>query len=110
MSKTWVYHKTEKAKIIDESEAESYYDTGWEDTPAVFDKKSPVQGMAARRIQENEIKLEEMTKANLREYAKKHLNVEIKESFNKDEVIRIIKASLNTPLPETKTGYGSHQD
>ena len=36
MSRCWVYHPTEAPKIVDESEAEAYYEKGWSDTPATF--------------------------------------------------------------------------
>lgn len=36
MSKTWVYSKTEKAKIVDQEEAEELYKKSWADTPAKF--------------------------------------------------------------------------
>jgi Tfp pilus assembly protein PilP len=34
--KTWVYHATEKPKIVTRSQAEELYENGWADTPAKF--------------------------------------------------------------------------
>ena len=37
-SKRWIYHETEKPKIIDSDKYESFYDDGWRDSPACFIK------------------------------------------------------------------------
>ncbi len=39
--KTWVYHETEKAKIVTMEEAEELYKDGWADTPAAFKEDVP---------------------------------------------------------------------
>lgn len=36
--KMWIYHETEKPKVIDSSELKEYVDDGWADSPARFIK------------------------------------------------------------------------
>jgi len=31
---TWVYHKTEKAKVVSAADAQEFYELGWADSPA----------------------------------------------------------------------------
>lgn len=40
-NKTWVYHETEKARIVTVEEAEKLYKDGWADTPAAFKEDVP---------------------------------------------------------------------
>ena len=34
--RTWIYHETEEAKIINSNEREEYFSEGWADSPARF--------------------------------------------------------------------------
>lgn len=36
MSKSWIYHKTDAPKIVDDCELAEYLEDGWAETPAAF--------------------------------------------------------------------------
>lgn len=103
MSRTWIYHKTESPKIVDESEAEKYYSKGWADTPAKFinlkdigvDPDDPVKvqqfGEAVEGVKKA-LNYQLMTNAELRAYAKKEFDVELGNKLNKDTLIEEIEA------------------
>ncbi len=92
-NRTWIYHKTEKPKIVHLSEAQEYYDKGWADTPAAFfDMKShgldpdnqPLVQSVGEQIKgvteslNGALNLENMTTKELVDYADYHFNKKLK--------------------------------
>ena len=90
--RTWIYHKTEDPKIVNQDEFESYKIKGWSDTPATFAKikdfgidetdASAVQvlGEAMEGVKDRlngELNISIATKQELEDYALKHFNVDI---------------------------------
>ncbi len=47
--KTWVYHKSEKAKIVQKSEAMKLYARGWFDSPAFNPMAVPGQAKKPKK-------------------------------------------------------------
>lgn len=88
----WIYHETEKAKIINSDEFKGYETDGWKDSPAEFCKttdfgvdpkdKEKVQTLGeaiegvADRIN-GELNVEVMDKDQLEMFAREHFNVEL---------------------------------
>lgn len=89
---TWVYHKTEKPKIIDSEDAISLYDKGWRDSPIHFaeiknfgidpDDKVKVQHLGdsiqgVKDFANSAINIDGMGKDDLENFAKKHFGLDI---------------------------------
>ncbi len=85
--RTWVYHATEKPKIVNREMAETLYDQGWADTPAVFikttdfgidpDDEVNVQALGAtveavKDRLNDELNFDSMTNKEIDAYAEKH--------------------------------------
>lgn len=119
--KTWIYHATEEPKVIDQAEYESYKKDGWLDSPAPFltyeqigldsekikaeddhELVKATQAFAAvegvKECLNGELNLDEMSKAELEEYARKHLDMELDK--------RRSKARLCTEIREALDGNG----
>ena len=109
MSKTWVYHKELDAKIVNQSEADSYYEAGWADSPAAFfdmakagfegnSTDEEVIGKAIEGVKNaanGALNLKEMTKKELVEYAEVHcghlLDIKAKKAFLLKEVKKLVE-------------------
>jgi hypothetical protein len=90
--RTWIYHKTEEAKIINSDEFESYKEKGWADSPSCFVKttdfgvdpkdKEKVQALGeaiegvADRIN-GELNIDVLDKEQLEMFAREHFNIEL---------------------------------
>ncbi len=116
MSKVWVYHATEEPKIVDQADAQSYYDDGWKDSPRYFVKTTdfdvdPNDEAAVQNLGEaiegvadalnGALNLEEMTKDELEEYAFKHFGEDLDKRHNEETMIEEIQALID------KTGSGN---
>ena len=90
--KQWVYHATEKPKVIDSNEFEDAEADGWADSPAKFiqladfnvdpNDANIVQqfGEAVEGVKEaanGALNISTMNKNKLEAYARKHFNVEL---------------------------------
>lgn len=93
MPKCWVYHESEEPKIVDEDEAENYYENGWEDSPAKFikttdfdvdpDNEIQVQqlGEAIEGVKDmanDALNIKDMGAKELSEFALKNFNKKLK--------------------------------
>ena len=93
MSRCWIYHETEEPKIVDSGETQSFYDDGWADSPAQFTKTTDfgidaddpiavqnlgdtVEGVVEQL--NGQLNLGEMKDKDLKAYALKHFDKEIK--------------------------------
>lgn len=105
-SRTWIYHKTEEPKIVYQHQAQEYYDKGWADSPAKFaklkdvgiDENDPIQvqqfGESVVGVKDavnGALNLEEMTKRQLVDYAKKHFNTDLDKRDNKSTLLKTIR-------------------
>ena len=98
--RTWIYHKTEEPKIVFSDEVESYFKEGWADTPAKF-IELPENDLAAQNTIDavkgvteslnGALNLDEMTKAELVKYAKKHFCAVLKKNDNKVALLATIR-------------------
>lgn len=108
-SQTCVYHKTEPPKIVNQQDAQTWYDQGWADTPAAFfDMKkqcfnpdSQIEGQAVGEAITNEpnepndkLNVEKMTKKELIIYAKKNFDVTLHEYSYRKALIKEVKALI----------------
>ena len=108
-SRTWIYHETEEPKIVYEHQAEEYYAKGWADTPAKFlklkdhgiDPDDPIQvqqvGEAIEGVKEaanGALNLEDMSKRQLVDFAKKHFNVTLNKRDYKNSIIKEVKTLI----------------
>ncbi len=90
--KQWIYHKSEKPKVIDSIDFEEQKALGWSDTPADFitisdfgvDGNDPSQvqvlGEAIQGVRDaanGALNIDTMTKKALEDYAQTHFNVEL---------------------------------
>lgn len=90
--RTWIYHETEEPKIVDQSEAESYYDDGWADSPAKFIKTTdfgvePTDVIAVQGLGESiqgvadyvngSLNIDLMDKDELEDYAEEHFSIDL---------------------------------
>jgi hypothetical protein len=93
MSRTWIYHETEEPKIVDMSEAQSFYDDGWKDSPRYFVKTTDfnIDANDAIKVQQlgesiegvkdalnGALNLSEMTAKGLLEYAEVNYGKKLK--------------------------------
>ena len=116
--KRWIYHETESPKIIKNSEYDKHKEDGWLDSPAPFLKYEDI-GLDSEKIKENdehefmkatqafaavegindrlngELNLEEMSKDELEEYARKHLETELDKRRSKKRLVAEIREMLN---------------
>ena len=108
-SRTWIYHKTEEPKVVYEHQAQEYYDDGWEDSPAKFlklkdhgidpDDSIQVQqvGEAIEGVKEavnGALNLEDMTKKELVNYARKHFDVILSKRDSKGAILKEIQTLI----------------
>ena len=116
--KTWIYHATEEAKIINSDEYEKYYKEGWQDSPAPFllyedlgldsdkikakDDEEIVKASIIFKAVEGvidcingELNLDEMSKSELEDYARKHLKIELDRRRSKKRLCTEIREALN---------------
>ena len=96
MAESWVFHKTEKAKIIDDCELENYLSAGWAETPAAFhEENKPGKKTEVSRVSIEDLSLiEGLSKANLRTFAEKRFKAYFEERLNKVELMDEIKKLL----------------
>ena len=116
--KRWIYHETEEPKIINSDEYEKYNKEGWLDSPAPFLNYEDI-GLDSDKIKENDedelakaslsfdaveglvdlsngkLNLEEMTKNELEEYAKKHFEVDLDKRRSKKRLVTEIRELLD---------------
>jgi len=116
--KTWIYHETEKPKVINSDEYEKYNKEGWQDSPACFIDHADI-GLDADKIKDSddeefikatqvfkavegvvdclngELNLEVMSKNELEEYARKHLDTELDKRRSKKRLVAEIRELLN---------------
>lgn len=121
MSKTfrrWIYHATKEPQVINSNEFENYKKDGWADSPAEFLNKKDVgideekldagdfqETMKAQQVMDSvegvkdslngALNLEVMTKVQLENYARKHLDLELDRRKKKDTLIDIIRENLH---------------
>jgi len=110
MSKVWVYHETKEPIIVEAKEAQSYYDDGWKDSPRYFVKTTdfdvdPDDVAAVQALGESiegvkdalngALNLDEMTKADLIDYADTHFGFTLGEKMKKADMLVKIEALLN---------------
>jgi len=108
--RTWIYHKTEKPKIIDSDDYESFHEEGWRDSPAPFlsvkdfdvdpDDMAAVQqlGDVVQGIVDSlngALNLDEMDVEGLEEYASEHFGQEIDVEKDIDELRVEIRAMID---------------
>lgn len=108
-SRTWIYHKTEEPKIVYQHQVQDYYDKGWADSPARFaklkdvgiDETDPIQvqqfgeSMAGVKDALNgALNLEDMTKRELVDYAKKHFNTKLDKRDYKNSLIKTVRGLM----------------
>ena len=114
MSKRWIYHETENAKIIEDADFAKWNEEGWQDTPAAFlklanagiDQKKTDAGDYEETEKAQQLldsvhgiadclngmmNLEEMSKKELIDFAKRHFKTELKKSKSKPSMIKKIK-------------------
>jgi hypothetical protein len=115
--KSWIYHKTEQPKIIEESDYPEYEKDGWRDSPASFllqsdfgiDREKMIDGdvqesMKAQQVYDaingvrdycnDVINLDFFTKKRLAEFAKKHLQTELNLNATKPTLLEKIRSKL----------------
>lgn len=108
-SRTWIYHKTEKPKIVYQHQTQEYFDAGWADSPAKFaklkdvgiDETDPIQvqqfGESVAGVKEatnGALNLEDMTKRELVVYAKKHFDTSLDKRDRKNDLVKTIQTLL----------------
>ena len=86
--RTWVYHATEKPKIVLKSEADALFKEGWADTPAAFfdmekhnldpkdEEAVQVVGASIKGVKDalnGQLNLGKMSKKQLSAYSDKHV-------------------------------------
>ena len=113
--RTWIYHATEQAKIIDKKDFKKYEKEGWRDSPATFLKVEGV-GISQKKIDDGDsnelmkaqqvtsaisttkdhlndmLNLKKMTKRELGETAFRLFGVNLDEQVKKAELIKQIEA------------------
>jgi len=93
MLKVWIYHETAEPKIVNREDVQMYHDDGWADSPAKFTKTTDFgidadDAMAVQALGETvegvveqlngQLNLGEMKDKDLKAYALKHFDKEIK--------------------------------
>ena len=86
--KRWIYHSTEKPKIVLESEAEKFYADGWAKTPAAFKKETLSNEI--KTALDGLVRLESMKKTELLEFAENSFGEKLNQALNKQELIDAI--------------------
>ena len=113
----WVYHETEKPKIVKEEEAEALYQDGWADTPARFIKLESV-GVDKNKVDEGDadetakaqsvldsvqgiteslngaLNLDGMDKSELEEYAREHFSLELDRRKSLTNLVKQIREHI----------------
>ena len=109
MSRCWVYHATEEPKVVNNEEAQSYYDDGWKDSPASFVKVTefdvdPDDALSVQQLGEafegvkdmanGALNLNDMKAKELDKYAKKNFDKKLKGK-TKPAKVKEIEALIN---------------
>jgi len=115
MSKRWIYHETEAAKIIEDADYAKWNKDGWQDSPAAFlkledcgidqkktDSGDPDETEKAQQLLDScngiadclngMMNLKEMSKKELITFAKKHFKAEFNNKKSKAYMIKEIIA------------------
>jgi hypothetical protein len=116
--KTWIYHETEEPKIIDQSNYEEAKKDGWLDSPAPFIKYEDV-GIDSTKIKSKdeqellkasqvfqtveglidyangELNLDDMSKQELEDYARKHFETELDKRRSKKRLVAELRELMN---------------
>lgn len=82
MSKSWVYHPEEKAKIVWDDEAKELHKQGWFDSPAKFPQKGD----------KDQGDLSQFTKIQLERYAREVFGHELDRRKSKANLLKEIEA------------------
>lgn len=106
-ARCWVYHETKDPLIVDQDDAQDFYDDGWADTPAAF--KSRVEAFGAdlndslqvqqvgeaiegvKDMANGALNLSEMDNLELVEYALKHFGTKLKKRDGKKRNLRAVE-------------------
>ena len=114
---TWIYHKKQPPKIIELSDYPSHKESGWLDTPASFlkqkdfgiNRKAMLNGDTNEALKAQQvfdsingvkdycnavINLDYMTKKELFDFAKKHLQIELNLNKTKSQLLEQIRSKL----------------
>jgi hypothetical protein len=114
---TWIYHKKQQPKIIELSDYPAFKESGWLDSPASFlkqkdfgiNRKAMLNGDANEAMKAQQvfdsingvkdycnavINLDYMTKKELFEFAKKHLQTELNLNKTKSQLLETIRSKL----------------
>lgn len=117
MSKCWIYHETEAPKIVDMTDAQSFYDNEWADSPARFlklesvgiDKAKTDAGdeQETRKAQSvldsvqgiteslnGALNLDDMDKSELEDYAREHHSIELDKRRSKSNLVKQIREHI----------------
>jgi len=109
MTQQWIYHKTEEPQIINSDDVESFYNEGWNDSPAKFIKTTdfnidPENDIGVQHLGETiegikdmangALNLGEMTAKELDTYALEHFNEKLKKP-NKPDKVKEIEVLIN---------------
>jgi hypothetical protein len=99
---TWVYHRTEEAKIVDKCEAEILYHQGWADSPARFKESPPDKEAPVLSDDDDEsTAIVDMDKAKLVEYAWNNIPPEHRQGITKRDKKEVILKTVNEFLNKT---------
>jgi len=108
MSKCWIYHATKEPQIIEDDEKEDFLSEGWADSPAKFIKTTdfgvdPDDAVKVQQLGETiegvkemangSLNLDTMKDKELKKYAKKHFDKDIKG--RRDKLIAQVEALIN---------------
>lgn len=114
---TWIYHKKQQPKIIELSDYPAFKKDGWLDSPASFlkqkdfgiDRKKMLEGDVNESLKAQQvfdsingvkdycnavINLDTMTKKELFEFAKKHLQIELNLNKTKSQLLEQIRSKI----------------
>jgi hypothetical protein len=113
--RTFIYHATEKPKIVYSEDAQSWYEKEWADSPAKFfklrdhdvDPENPMQvqqiGEAIEGVKDflnGELNFDTMNKPELCEYAKKHFFANLNGGLSNVRRVEIIRDLIAGKTPE----------
>lgn len=119
MPKCWIYHATEKPKIVDMADAQSFYDDEWADSPARFLKLESVGIDKAKTDAGDEeetakaqsvldsvqgvteslngaLNLDDMDKSELLDYAQEHHSLELDKRKSKKNIVKQIREHIES--------------
>jgi hypothetical protein len=114
---TWIYHKTEQPRIINQSDYPSHKESGWLDSPASFlnqadfgiDREKMLDGDSQEALKAQQVfdsingvkdycngvlNLDSMTKKQLFDFAKKHLKIELNLNATKAKLLEKIRGKI----------------